>query len=176
MTLSLVDEDSEVCSSGAERENAGWPRNPKFNWQNVKGMLSSAHHLLNAEWTDLALRQRYQRLRINLELNLRNTLWTHLIMDDKKAGVDPQSYHGHGVQFQAVCTARSKEVYTYQQFGVTDQREMRGMGFPCQLWRSCPSKWSLEKHPVEECCCEVDWARLIMEAKNQMHTGMSMTG
>ena len=50
-------------------------------------------------------------------------------MEDKKAALDPQSYHGHGVQFQAVCTARSRAVYTYQQFGATGQREMCGIGF-----------------------------------------------
>ena len=92
----------------------------------------------------------YQRLHINFELTLRNTSWTDLNMEDKKAAVDPQSYHGHGVQFQAVCTARSREVYTYQQFGVTYQREVCGMGCPGQMWRSVPSTWSLEKHPTEE--------------------------
>ena len=39
----------------------------------------------------------------------------------------------------------------YNQFGVTYQREMCGMGCPGQLWRSFPSTWSLEKHPTEEC-------------------------
>ena len=61
---------------------------------------------------------------------MRNTSWTDLIMEDTQASVDPQSYHGHGVQFPAVCTARSREVYTYQQFGVTYQMKVCGMGCP----------------------------------------------
>ena len=136
------------------------------NWQDEGALMSSALPLLDAAWEQLSLKEKYQRLLIHLELRLRRTTWSGLSMQEKLAAVDPRNYDGYGIQIQAVCTARLRGNFDCTPYGPTKPGEVCGLGYPGQLWKSFPSYWSTERHPMKEYCCDFDWCRLIMEMKN----------
>ena len=128
------DDSSDSSDTDFRSNSAGWPRALRVNWQSVRSMMTTAYHLLNAEWTDLDLRSRYQRLRIKLKLRLGIIAWKDLCISEKKAAVDHQFYHGHELQIQAVCPARTRLVCQPCIFEHVGDYEACGRGFPGQLW------------------------------------------
>ena len=77
----VVDDDSDVGRSPARGAAHGSGVSPA-NWQDERANMSSAFPLLDAEWERLSFKGKNQRLLIHIELMLRTTTWSGLIMQE----------------------------------------------------------------------------------------------